>query len=391
MTAVNVLLISNRYYPRLAGAAIRFHRYAEGLRRRDVHLHVATKEIHGLPVHTIYDNVPIDRILPAGNDSTLDAVRFHQKVHRYLNMVDARPDIIMTLNTSLRTSLLWYSLRRAGYETVYVHTLFSGLSANPLWKTVQKWNRRVVREQFSAIVTSSEVMLNNLRSMGITRPRLEVIANGVDLQRFRPASGVVEKKQLRAKLKLPIDCVLILFVGYLVPRKGIDTLARAWSELHHANPQTHLILVGPRHNEQQPQMSQFYGEIDREFQSVAGSVTFAGKRLNVEEYLRAADIFVFPSRKEGMPNVVSEAMATRIPVVMTPFLGLPADFGSANTHYLLTEPTPESLVETLQELICDPHKRDLIAEGGFKLVTNTLNVEQSLDRFAALFQQLKKG
>ena len=92
-----------------------------------------------------------------------------------------------------------------------------------------------------------------------------------------------------------------------------------------------------------------------------------------------------------MPNVVAEAMATRIPVVMTPFLGLPSDFGSANTHYLLTEPTPESLVETLQELICDPHKRDLIAEGGFKLVTNTLNVEQSLDRFAALFQQLKKG
>ena len=63
-------------------------------------------------------------------------------------------------------------------------------------------------------------------------------------------------------------------------------------------------------------------------------ILFTGSVDNVEDYLQAADVFVFPSRREGMPNVVHEAYATALPSVLCPFVGMSPEFGVPGEHYL---------------------------------------------------------
>ena len=80
-------------------------------------------------------------------------------------------------------------------------------------------------------------------------------------------------------------------------------------------------------------------------------VHFAGVVRNVEVYLRASDVFVFPSQREGMPNAVLEAMASGLPVILTPFTGLSEDFGKPGQEYLLAERDPKALAAQITKLL----------------------------------------
>jgi glycosyltransferase involved in cell wall biosynthesis len=76
-------------------------------------------------------------------------------------------------------------------------------------------------------------------------------------------------------------------------------------------------------------------------------ITFTGKIENVEDYLRAADVFVLPSRREGFANVVAEAMASGLPCVLTPYQGLPEEFGIPGQEFLLSSYEPEKLAASI--------------------------------------------
>jgi glycosyltransferase involved in cell wall biosynthesis len=117
-------------------------------------------------------------------------------------------------------------------------------------------------------------------------------------------------------------------------------------------------------------------------------VIFTGPVSNVEDYLRAADLFVFPSRREGMPNVVPEAMACALPVVSTPFIGLPAEFGDPGTHYVLSSWDPVELAGDVGRLLVNADKRYILGRNARYWVEQNLDVNQSLDRYTALYGEL---
>ena len=109
---------------------------------------------------------------------------------------------------------------------------------------------------------------------------------------------------------------------------------------------------------------------------------------NVEDYLRASDMFAFPSFREGMPNVVLEAMSSGLPVLMTPFIGLSDELGRAGREYLLADHDPKSIAAVLTELIEDGGLREKLGQQARRWVENNLDIEGSLDRYAALYYEL---
>ena len=117
-------------------------------------------------------------------------------------------------------------------------------------------------------------------------------------------------------------------------------------------------------------------------------IVFTGKVTNVEEYLRAADLFVFPSSREGMPNVVLEAMATRLPCILTPFQGLPAEFGQLGRHYRLVPRTPEALAAAIRDCLENRDAAEQMGEDAHTWAVQNLDVETSLDKYARLYHEL---
>jgi glycosyltransferase involved in cell wall biosynthesis len=113
-----------------------------------------------------------------------------------------------------------------------------------------------------------------------------------------------------------------------------------------------------------------------------------GEVSNVEEYLQAADIFVFPSRREGMPNVVPEAFASGTPTVLAPFVGLPEEFGRAGTHYVLANRTATDLADAIIALLASPQRREELAGEARRWVESKLDLERSLMLYASLYCEI---
>ena len=137
-----------------------------------------------------------------------------------------------------------------------------------------------------------------VRGLGASDAKVVVLSNGVDGERFRPAADAVEREKLRAHYGLPLDRPLALFVGRLVPKKGIDIAADAVSE------RFDLAVIGA-------------GDASALEGRPGVHLLGALPPERVAEVYRACDLFVLPTTGEIFPLVIKEAMSAGLPVVTT--------------------------------------------------------------------------
>ena len=136
---------------------------------------------------------------------------------------------------------------------------------------------------------------------------VEVIPGGRDPARLGRAS-MARRSAARAGLQLGTEPI-VLAVGRQEPQKGFDSLLRAVPAIREANPGVQVIVAGS-HGRSSADLAFIIEELD-----LAGSVRMLGHREDIAELLCAADVFVLPSRREGLPGAVVEAMALEVPIV----------------------------------------------------------------------------
>jgi glycosyltransferase involved in cell wall biosynthesis len=177
-------------------------------------------------------------------------------------------------------------------------------------------NSRWERQSFSAarkVVAPSQRTVDELIGIGVPQAKIELINNAVDLEEFHPG------KVSRPSLGLPDGKPTALFCGDIrTPRKNLDTVLKALAQVSGV----HLAVVGDTRRSPFPQMARSCGIADR--------VHFLGFRRDVAEIMRACDFFVFPTRYEPFGNVVLEAMATGIPVIVSAAAGAAEVLGDAD-------------------------------------------------------------
>jgi glycosyltransferase involved in cell wall biosynthesis len=141
--------------------------------------------------------------------------------------------------------------------------------------------------------------------------RTFLLPNGVFVDRF---DSLPEKITLRKKYPELGDKVVLIFLGRLHPKKGLDLLLSAFAKALVRCPNLHLLLAGP---DQDGYMAVLKAQVD--MLALHSSVTFLGMVSGEEklEVLGLADIFVLPSHQEGDSVAVKEAMACRLPVLIT--------------------------------------------------------------------------
>lgn len=170
------------------------------------------------------------------------------------------------------------------------------------------------------VVAVSQDLARNVAALGVHPDRIHVIYNGVDADRFRPGP----RQAARARVGLTGDVPNLLFVGALVPVKGLDYLLPALAQLANDGFQfrCHFVGSGPL----RPELEQHASTL-----GLADVVRFHGPRPHDElpDWYRAADLFVLPSRSEGVPGVLMEAMACGTRFVASRVGGVPevADLG----------------------------------------------------------------
>jgi teichuronic acid biosynthesis glycosyltransferase TuaC len=207
--------------------------------------------------------------------------------------------------------------------------------------------RRLVRwaaAQAAGLITVSEALRGRLIELGVPGSRIEVLRNGVDLALFAPQ----ERAAARRELGLEADGPVMLSVGSLAPLKGFDLIIRAAAALRNAI----LIIVGEGPEE---------AVLQRLAQDLhmGGRVRFLGTlpQPRLATVYNAADVLVLASAREGLPNVVLEALACGTPVVATAVGGVPEIVRVRAAGRLVRERTPEAIVGAVRDLLADPPAR----------------------------------
>ncbi len=173
------------------------------------------------------------------------------------------------------------------------------------------------------------------------RPRRWIhLPNGCDVERFRPDPE--DRDEVRRELGLVSDDTAILFVGRAHPEKGFDVLLEAARMLDVGRPVT-VVLAGSGTD------ALAAGEV---VMDVRTSLIGLGVRDDVDRLLRGADLLVLPSRSEGTPNAVIEAMATGLPCIVSDVGDCAALVG--DTGFVVVPGSPGSLAAGLEQAITTP-------------------------------------
>lgn len=171
----------------------------------------------------------------------------------------------------------------------------------PILRRLAKWTY----SNCNKIVTVSIDLKNQILSLNIDPLRISVIKNGIN-----PIFQVADKVQSRKILKVP-DTPMILFVGHLIPLKGLKYLIKALPQIQmHRDCQLFLIGTG----EEDLNLRELVIET-----GLSDRVHFMGNinQDNLVHWYNAADVFCLPSLREGIPNVMLESLACGTPVIAT--------------------------------------------------------------------------
>jgi glycosyltransferase involved in cell wall biosynthesis len=201
---------------------------------------------------------------------------------------------------------------------------------------------------------------------------IDFIANGVDMRRFHPAEDE-ERARLRAELGWTDGVPRVLYAGRLVAKKGVELLLSV-ADLSHG--EFELVLAGP-------------GKLPR---AAGPSVRVLGarSRRQLASLYRAADAFLLPSRGEGFPLSVQEAMASGLPVVMCRDPGYAPHLDGAREAVTLTEPDPRALSEAIRGFLSNETARRAASRAASEHARRMFSWARAADQHESLYARIRR-
>lgn len=179
--------------------------------------------------------------------------------------------------------------------------------------------------------------------------RIAVIGNGVDLRRF----DSIQSTGVRAEFSVPPDHVLLAVIGRLHPQKGHEDLLPVLANLKKAGRRFRCLFIGE--GELRPQ-------IQDQIQALGldGTVVLTGLRKDVPRLLLGIDLMVMPSRWEGLPIALLEAMACAKPAVATAVGGIPDVIENGGNGIVVAPGDARALEAAIDEMLSDPVRREAL-------------------------------
>lgn len=306
-----------------------------------------------------------------------------------------RPDIVHTHTP--KAGLLGMMAARLTGVPLRLHTT-AGL---PLlvYKGPKRWVLNAMERLTNACAT--RVFPNSFRMMDIMREKklcnpgkMEVIAqgssNGIDTAHFSPEALLLDdetpteaRTRLRRELGLATGSFVFVFVGRIVGDKGMNELATAMRALE---GKCHLLLVGPL----EPELDPLQPESLKTFRE-SPDVTAVGLQRDVRPYLLAADALVFPSYREGFPNVVLQAGAMGLPAIVTDINGCNEIIRDGLNGVIIPPANADALTRAMQRFIDHPERVSTMAARAREMITSRYRQQDVWDALLARYQEMLGG
>ena len=231
----------------------------------------------------------------------------------------------------------------------------------------------------TAVIAVSKTVKENLEKYEHIK-NAKVIYNGIDPDLFKPAS--IEEKVLKKKqLGLNKNDFVLGNVGRMDYWKNQRILIEILPDLKKISPQIKLILVGGGEEEGNLKKSAIK-------KGVKNDVIFLGQRSDVNQILKAFDIFVFPSLTEGLPLVVIEAMATGLPIVASHVGGIPELVVNGETGFLVSPASKEEIKEAIIKLLNNPELRKEMGQIARKRFETHFSLPQMVQKYIEVYEEV---
>jgi glycosyltransferase involved in cell wall biosynthesis len=221
------------------------------------------------------------------------------------------------------------------------------------------------------IAVSEAVARALVEGLGWPRRKLEVIRNGVPVEQFRADRD----PELRRELTAGTNDVLFLTTARLDPQKGLDVLVRAAASVEGAR----FVIAGD--GTERAQLERGAGE----------HVRFLGRRDDVRKLLAASDAFVLPSRFEGTPLALLEAMAAGKAIVATAIAGVDELVTTDESALLVPPDDADALSAALRRIVAEPELRARLGSAARHRAETMFSIETSTRRVMRVYDELLRG
>ena len=260
---------------------------------------------------------------------------------------------------------------------------------NPNEKSMLRFNfvlrsyEKKLMKRSDALIAVSKYTVNELTELyGIDKNKIHVIYNGVDLERFKPRPN---RAELRKEFGLEKDMKIVLFVGRLYHRKGLETLLRSVPPVLKEFSNVKFVISGTGFKQKEESLRNLAKELD-----IEEHVEFLGYVPDEKLPLlySASDIFVLPAIYENFPFAILEAQSTGLPVISTKVGGIPEFLVDNENGFLIDPRKPDQLTKSLLALLKDAKLSKKMGDRGRVLIEQKLDWNIITGQVIALYHKL---
>lgn len=234
---------------------------------------------------------------------------------------------------------------------------------------------RILMRFADRIVAVSAAQAKYLRGWGVPARKLSVVYNSINPAAFAESSPV----DLKRRFDLPDEAVVTVAAGRFSREKGQRFLVRAIDRAVSQDERLHFILFGD--GPDLPQVAQWVNE-----RGLSDHIRCPGYETNLIGCLKGADILVNPSRSEGLPNIVLEAMAVGVPVVATKVGGVPELIEDGVSGWLVEYGNEAMMSGAVAKLSQDAGLRDKFAQAAAGVIKNRFSFEKQAEELKKVYR-----
>lgn len=311
-------------------------------------------------------------------DQVLDPAAFSLRTLQRLTrrILAAQPDLVHTHD--YRSNLLGgLAVRRrrpslAWIATVHLHTATTRRLR--VYRTLDLLLLRLADQ----VITVSRDQRRLLLARGVDRRRLHLVPPALSVERF--GREITSPVRVRARFGLPLDGPVVTLVGRLTPQKGADLFLAAARQVHEAFPEAHFLVVGDG-----PQRLML--QLAARQLGIGDVVSFLGYQSDVASLLGASAVVVLPSRSEGLPVALLEAMAMGRPIVASAVGGIPELIRDGLTGLLVPAEDTAGLASAIVRLLSEPELAQRLGAAAQDHVRHHCNAARAAERLTAIYRQ----